>query len=57
MAEYIWNFTEEKTIKCDVCNTVFNTKEITTDDYNFAWDVQVEVDSCSECYDKVKTDA
>ena len=55
MSEYIINITEEKKIQCHVCNKVFNTKEITTDDYNFAWDLQVEVDSCSKCYDKVKT--
>jgi|19_taG_2_1085344.scaffolds.fasta_scaffold132357_1 uncharacterized protein (DUF2225 family) len=57
MAEFIWDFIEEETIKCNVCNKVFNTREITTDDFNMAWDLQVEVDSCSECYDKVKTDA
>ena len=35
MSEYIINITEEETIQCHVCNEVFNTKEITTDDYYF----------------------
>ena len=37
MSEYIINITEEETIQCHVCNEVFNTNEITTDDYYFAW--------------------
>jgi len=32
-----------------VCNEVFNTEEITTDDYHFAWDNIVDVDCCTEC--------
>ena len=32
MSEYIINITEEETIQCQVCNEVFNTNEITTDD-------------------------
>jgi len=49
MSEYIVNITEEETIQCQICNEVFNTKEITTDDYYFAWDNIVNVDCCAEC--------
>jgi uncharacterized protein (DUF2225 family) len=49
MSEYIINITEEETIQCQVCNKVFNTNEITTDDYYFAWDNIVDVDCCAEC--------
>ena len=49
MSEYIINITEEETIQCHVCNEVFNTNEITTDDYYFAWDKIVDVDCCAEC--------
>jgi uncharacterized protein (DUF2225 family) len=49
MSEYIINITEEETIQCQVCNEVFNTNEITTDDYYFAWDNIVDVDCCAEC--------
>jgi len=56
MSEYIINITEEETIKCHVCNEVFNTEEITTDDYHFAWDNIVDVDCCSECSTKENED-
>ena len=57
MSEYIINITEEKKIQCHVCNEVFNTKEITTDDYYFAWDNIVDVDSCAECSTKENVNA
>tara|TARA_R110000787_G_scaffold240788_1_gene346950 strand:- start:312 stop:491 length:180 start_codon:yes stop_codon:yes gene_type:complete len=49
MASFIIDITEEETIQCHVCNKVFNTEEITTDDYYFAWDNTVDVDCCAEC--------
>ena len=56
MSEYIINITEEETIQCQVCNEVFNTNEITTDDYYFAWDNIVDVDCCAECSTKEKVE-
>ena len=52
MSDYIINIIEEETIQCQVCNEVFNTNEITTDDYYFAWDNIVDVDCCAECSTK-----
>ena len=56
MASFIIDITEEETIQCQVCNEVFNTNEITTDDYNFAWDNIVAVDCCAECSTKETED-
>jgi len=56
MSEYIINITEEETIQCQMCNEVFNTNEITTDDYYFAWDKIVDVDCCAECATKENVD-
>ena len=50
MASFIIDITEEETIRCHVCSKIFNTEEITTDDYFFAWDNLVDVDCCAECY-------
>jgi|TARA_R100001082_G_scaffold68405_1_gene38742 hypothetical protein len=41
---------DQKTVTCGVCNTVFNTDEITLDDYHFAWDNVVETDCCNDCF-------
>ena len=49
MAVYISDILEEKTIDCEVCEETFKTDEITTDDFNFAWDNLVTVDCCSKC--------
>lgn len=54
MAKYIIDITEEETIQCHVCSKVFNTEEITTDDYYFAWDNIVDVDCCAECDGKLR---
>lgn len=56
MASFIIDITEEETIQCQVCNEVFNTNEITTDDYYFAWDNIVDVDCCAECSTKETED-
>jgi len=56
MASFIIDITEEETIQCQVCNEVFNTNEITTDDYYFAWDNIVDVDCCAECSTKKTED-
>ena len=49
MSIYISNIVEEDTIACEVCEQTFNTNEITTDDFNFAWDNIVSIDCCSSC--------
>ena len=49
MSTYINNIVEEDTITCTVCNCTFETNEITTDDFNFAWDNIFSVDCCSNC--------
>ncbi len=54
MSTYIVDIVEEDTIACDVCEKTFNTGEITTDDFNFAWDNLVYVDCCSDCFNKTK---
>ena len=50
MSTYIYNIVEEDTIACGVCEQTFNTNEITTDDFNFAWDNIVSIDCCNECF-------
>ena len=49
MSTYIIDIVEEDTIVCNVCKKTFNTNEITTDDFNFAWDNIFSVDCCSNC--------
>ena len=44
---------DEDIITCGVCSKSFNTNEITTDDYYFAWDNVVHTDCCSECSTQV----
>ena len=53
MSTKISDVWEEDVITCGVCHTNFNPDEITTDDYNFAWDNYVHTDCCSECSPKV----
>ena len=53
MSTKISDVWEEDVITCGVCHTDFDPDEITTDDYNFAWDNYVHTDCCSECSDKV----
>ena len=52
MSIYISDIVEENTIDCNVCKKTFNTNEITTDDFNFAWDNYVTTDCCSNCSHK-----
>ena len=54
MSTYISDVTEEETITCNVCKETFDTDEITTDDFNFAWDNLVTTDCCSGCFSKVR---
>ena len=49
MSIKIIDIIEEDTITCTVCNCTFDTNEITTDDFNFAWDNIFSVDCCSNC--------
>ena len=53
MSIYINDIVEENTINCNVCKKTFKTDEITTDDFNFAWDNYVHTDCCNECSHKV----
>ena len=57
MTEYVNDIVEEDTIKCNVCNQIFNTDTITLDEYNFSWDGYVTTDCCSKCSDKVLMEA
>jgi len=52
MSTYIIDIVEEDTITCDVCKKTFKTDEITTDDFNFAWDNLVHTDCCNDCFDR-----
>ena len=38
MSEYLNNIVEDDVIKCNTCNKEFIVDELTTDDWNFAWD-------------------
>jgi len=53
VAQLIIDIWEDDTITCGVCLKDFNTEEITTDDYYFAWDNYVHTDCCSSCSPKV----
>ena len=50
MSTYITDIVEEDTITCYICEKTFDTNEITTDDFNFAWDNDVDEDCCNECF-------
>ncbi len=54
MSMYLNSFIDEDTIACGVCKETFNTNEITTDDFNFAWDNLVSIDCCNDCLTVVK---
>ena len=49
MSEYLNNIVEEDVINCNICNNDFIVDELTTDDWNFAWDGYVSKDCCSGC--------
>ena len=53
MSTYICDIVEENTVVCGVCKDTYATNEITTDDFNFAWDNLVSTDCCSSCFPKV----
>ena len=53
MSVYVNSIVDEDTITCGVCLKSFNTDEITTDDYYFAWDNVVHTDCCSKCSTQV----
>ena len=54
MAEYLNKIVDDDTVTCRGCNKVFKTHELTTDDWNFAWDGDTICDCCMNCYDKYK---
>ena len=54
MAQYLSDIIEDDTITCDGCNRTFNAQEITTDDWWFEWDYEVNQDCCSECKGEIK---
>ena len=54
MSQYLSDVVEEEVIKCDVCRKQFIVDELTLDDWNFAWDGQVDNDCCSDCYKQNK---
>tara|TARA_R100000995_G_scaffold3085_1_gene1842 strand:- start:476 stop:667 length:192 start_codon:yes stop_codon:yes gene_type:complete len=49
MSTYISTIVEEDEITCGVCEKTFDTNEITTDDFYFAWDNMVSTDCCRSC--------
>ena len=54
MSTYIIDIVEEDIICCGVCNKTFDTNEITTDDFSFAWDNVVHTDCCNDCFNDTK---
>ena len=54
MAQYLTDIVEEDVIKCNVCKKDFIVEELTTEDWNFAWDNYVTKDCCSSCSSKVR---
>ena len=50
MSTYISDIVDENTVTCEVCKETFKADEITTDDFNFAWDNLVTTDCCSSCF-------
>ena len=54
MSTYISDIVDENTVTCEVCKETFKADEITTDDFNFAWDNLVTTDCCSSCFSKVE---
>jgi len=55
MAQYLSDVVEEDVIKCNICKKQFIVEELTLDDWNFAWDGNVDTDCCSDCSSKVLT--
>ena len=49
MSQPLSEIVEEKTVKCGVCGKAFNVQDMSLDDCNFAWDLEVETDCCNEC--------
>jgi len=49
MSQFISDIVDELTVECHICNQVFNTNEITLDDYHFGWDGNPNEDCCKEC--------
>ena len=49
MAEYLSNIIEETLVTCGVCKKEFEVNDMTTDDWNFAWDNRTETDCCNDC--------
>lgn len=54
MSTFISDVVDDDTITCEVCKETFKTDEVTTDDFNFAWDNLVSVDCCSSCSPQVR---
>jgi hypothetical protein len=54
MSQYLSDVIEEDVIKCNVCKKDFIVEELTTDDWNFAWDNYVTKDCCSSCSSKIR---
>ena len=53
MSQPLSEIVEEKTVKCGVCGKAFNVQDMSLDDWNFAWDLEVETACCNAC----RTDA
>jgi len=54
MAQYLSDIIEEDVIKCNICKKDFIVEELTTDDWNFAWDNCATIDCCSSCLRETK---
>jgi hypothetical protein len=54
MSTFISDIVDKDVIACEVCKETFKADEITTDDFNFAWDNLVTTDCCSSCFPKVR---
>tara|TARA_R110002020_G_scaffold51677_1_gene146137 strand:+ start:2678 stop:2905 length:228 start_codon:yes stop_codon:yes gene_type:complete len=49
MSQLLQNIVEEETVTCGYCNKVFEVKNMSLDDWNFARDNIVSIDCCNEC--------
>ena len=49
MAMLLSDVEEDEYVVCGVCEKSFLVKDMSLDDWNFAWDMVVEVDSCNDC--------
>lgn len=45
---------DDEYLTCSICDDVFDTEFMTTDDWHFAFNGKVKEDQCNDCYKKGK---